>query len=127
MGDYFTDFRQAGVAARVAIQLVKREVRLHGVFRAPAKAVSDTTAALDGLAFPMVRLALLSLGLWVASGKRSRDWLSGCLYRDLMGYTFRRCFYDEYKGNRRAHPPVSNTGVRSLPLFSSLAEDTASQ
>ncbi len=66
--------------------------------------------------YPMIRLALLSLSVWCEQGKMSRDWLSGVLYRDLMGYTFRRCFYAEYKAGRRLTPPVSNTGGQ-LPLW----------
>jgi len=48
-----------------------------------------------------VRLALLSLSVWVTGHKSSKDWLAGVLMRDYYGFSIRRCYYAEYKANRR--------------------------
>lgn len=102
MAPPFSDFGLAAVNARVAIALVKRERRL-----CPKKDISPlvligmTTARLDGLHIGELRLALLSLSVAVQSGRHSEAWLKDVIYRDLMGYSLRRCFYADYKGNRR--------------------------
>lgn len=108
----FAGLGEAAVCARVAIALVKR-TRKGDDFRdlKPPILIGVTVARLDGLHFGSVRLALLSLSVWVEQKRRSEDWLAGVLYRDLMGYSIRRCYHDEYKANRR-DPRVTNRGVR---------------
>jgi len=117
MADYFTDYGVAGVAARVAIQLVKREVK-RDVNKGlkPEGYVYAALLRLEGVGVPMVRMALHSLSVQLDLGMTSKDWLSGVLYRDLMGYTFRRCFFDAYKVNRCLTPRITNRGGQTSPL-----------
>jgi hypothetical protein len=113
----FSDMGEAGVCARVAIALVKRtRVRLDLRDTQPLILIGICVSRLDGLHFGSVRLALLSLSVWVEQKKRSEEWLSGVLYRDLMGYPIRRCFHADYKATR-CDPRVTNRGVtpRSRP------------
>jgi len=123
MSEYFADYHIAGVAARVAIHLVKRARRDPAVrdlqpWQQPMAAVD----LLDGVSFVFVRMALHSMSVYVQMGKSSREWLSGVVYRDLMGYTFRRCFFDAYKETRRLTPRITNRGgqtslfAEDLPL-----------
>ncbi len=108
----FGDLGDAGVCARVAIALLKRKmkrVRL-GTISAPIL-IGMVTADLHGMAFPTVRSCLLSLNAYCLGGGRSSAWLTSVLYRDMMGYTIRRCLHDDYKANRR-DPRVTNRGVK---------------
>jgi hypothetical protein len=68
---------------------------------------------LKGLQLHTIRLALLSMGVWVMEGRRSDAWLAGVLMRDYYGFSIRRCYYAEYKENRRDDPRVTNRGVIS--------------
>jgi hypothetical protein len=109
--DYFTDYHEAGVAARVAIQLVKKARRDPIVCaRRPADQVYTAIQLLDGSGFPMVRMALHSLAVHIDLGVGSAQWLSDVCYRDLMGHSFRRCFFNAYKEGRRLTPRVTNRG-----------------
>jgi hypothetical protein len=117
--DYFTDYGTAAVCARVAIHLVKRARRDPIVqARRPADQVYSAVFALEGVQFPMVRMALHSLAVHLDLGVMSSQWLSDVLYRDLMGYNFRRCFFNAYKESRRLTPRVTNRGGQ-LPLWGS--------
>ena len=112
MSDYFADYHEAGVAARVAYQLVTR-IAIQRQAR-KSERLACVHLAIDnlrGVAFPMVRMALHSLAVWIELGKEPRQWLRDVVYRDLMGYTFRRCFFDAYKETRRVYPRVTNRGV----------------
>lgn len=114
MEGYFSDYHEAGVAARVAMQLVRQQYNRAGGSRfSPNELITACLTDLGGIGLPMVRMALHSLGVWVSQGKRSSEWLRGVLYRDLMGYTFRRCFFAAYKENRRLYPRVTNRGVQA--------------
>jgi hypothetical protein len=108
----FEGLGEAGVCARVAIALVKRtrvKRDMRGV--SPCILIGVCVSELQGLQFPTVRLALLSLSVWVEQKKQSDEWLRGVLYRDLMRFPIRRCFHDAYKATRR-DPRVTNRGVR---------------
>jgi len=116
-GDYFTNYGDAAVSARVAVQLVKRAYRsMEDKSMQGQHYAYVALAQLDGIGVPMVRMALHSLAVWLEQQRPSKDWLAGVCYRDLMGYTFRRCFFAEYKAKRRLTPPISNTGGQ-LSLF----------
>jgi hypothetical protein len=98
----FTEQGEAAVCARVALALIRRKLRtddLRGV--SPCIVVGITVGGLDGLYLGTVRLALLSLSVWLEQKKRSEDWLAGVVMRDYYGFSIRRCYYAEYKANRR--------------------------
>ena len=109
----FASNGEAGVAARVAIALLKRKIkRVHmGRVQAPIL-IGMVVADLEGLSFTMIRSALLSLNAHLLGGHTSSAWLTGVLYRDMMGYSWRRCYLDAYKANRR-DPRVTNRGVNN--------------
>ena len=108
----FAELGDAGVCARVAIALLKRKIkRVHlGKTSAPIL-IGLVTADLAGLSFPTIRSCLLSLNAFCLEGGTSSAWLAGVLYRDMMGFTIRRCLHDAYKASRR-DPRVTNRGVR---------------
>lgn len=113
----FADMGMSAVLARVALQLVKREYQAPGQadFH-PLVLIRLAESRLNGYEFPMIRFALHSLSAWISTHRRSQEWLSGVLYRDMMGYTYRRCFFEDYKENRRSTPRITNRGGQ-LPLF----------
>jgi hypothetical protein len=111
MGAPFAGLGEAAVCARVAIALVKfQRKNIIGREVKPLILIGMTVARLDGLRFATVRTALLSLSVWVEQGHRSDAWLKGVIYRDLMGYSLRRCYHEAYKANRR-DPRITNRGV----------------
>jgi len=102
----FNDQGEAAVCARVAIAWVKRT--RHQTLPDepnPQILIGIAVARLDGLHFGSVRLALLSLSVWTGQKRPSKDWLTGVLLRDYYGFSIRRCYYAEYKANRRTSPP----------------------
>lgn len=114
--EYFAEYHTAGIAARVAYQLVTRiSIRENATASDRLRCVHLAIDSLKGLAMPFVRMALHSLAVWIDLGKPPRQWLRDVLYRDLMGYTFRRCFFDAYKETRRVYPRVTNRGVHPTP------------
>jgi hypothetical protein len=113
----FADVGLAGVTARVGLaylrmiraQVGKRDLK-------PSILIGISVGRLDGLEFGVLRLALLSLNSAVLGGVTSDAWLKEVLYHEMMGQTYRRCFYSAYKGTRR-DPRVTNRGV--IPRASS--------
>jgi hypothetical protein len=108
----FTGYGEAGVAARVVLaylKMIRHRENMHEL-HAPIL-IGVAVAQLTGLEFNMLRLGLISLSVAVENGVTSEAWLRDVVYRDLMGYSFRRCFYDAYKGTRRS-PRVTNRGAR---------------
>jgi hypothetical protein len=118
MGVFFSDQGEAAVCARVAIALVKLERRRRAPDELkPTILIGCTVERLKGLHLLTVRLALLSLSVWVSQGRHSDAWLKGVLMRDYYGFSIRRCYYAEYKANRGDDPRVTNRGVmHQLPL-----------
>lgn len=107
----FTDLGEAGVCARVAIALVKLERHRRAPDELkPLILIGCTVERLKGLQLDTVRLALLSLCVWVEHNRQSDAWLKDVLYRDHLRMSLRRCFYSEYKATRR-NPRVTNRGV----------------
>jgi len=45
----------------------------------------------------------------------SHDWLDNVLEAAHFGNSFRRCFFFDYKENRRPYPRVTNRGVQDFP------------
>lgn len=108
----FADMGEAAVCARVAIALVKKACKEWEVRDCkPPIIIGIVTARLDGHRFDMVRSALLSLNHWWLEGGSSQTWLQHVLYCDMMGYSFRRCYFTGYKAHRR-DPRVTNRGVK---------------
>lgn len=107
----FANHGIAGVTARVCLAYLK-EIRRQSEYRdlKPAILIGVAVARLDGLNFGVLRLALLSLNSALLSGRTSDAWLKEVLYREMIGETYRRCFYNAYKGNRRS-PRVTNRGA----------------
>ncbi len=123
--DYFTDYHEAGIAARVAIRLVQKARRDPIVqARKPSDQAYSAIQALEGIGVPMVRMALHSLAVHLDLGVMSSQWLSDVLYRDLMGYSFRRCFFNAYKEARRLTPRVTNRGGQ-LPVWGTTSPETS--
>lgn len=105
---------EAGVCARVTIAYLKLLRKHYGDHEVkPLILIGIAVESLKGLELHTMRLALLSLAVWVEGGRQSKDWLTGVLYRDLMGFTLRRCYHDEYKANRVLTPLLANRGVRT--------------
>lgn len=108
----FSGQGEAAVCARVAIALLRRTRRgLENKQLSPAILIGIATEELRGLQFRSLRSCLLSLNCWVLEGRHSKDWLTGVVYRDMMGYKLRRCLSESYKATRR-DPRVTNRGVR---------------
>jgi|SRR6185369_10636190 len=98
----FVDQGEAAVCARVALALVRLERRRRLPERPhPLILIGCAVERIRGLQLDWVRLALLSLCVWVESGKHTKDWLAGVLMRDYYGFPIRRCYFAEYKANRR--------------------------
>lgn len=108
----FSDMGEAAVCARVTLawlKLLRKREELESVN--PHILIGIGVERLSGLHFDTVRLALLSLSVAVTEGRQSQDWLKDVCYRDLMGFTIRRCYYDAYKATRHS-PRVTNRGAR---------------
>lgn len=99
----FADQGEALICARVALAIIKRERRRRLPDEVqPRILIGIATASLDGLRLATVRSALLSLSVWITEGRTSAAWLSGVAMRDWYGLPIRRCYFAEYKANRRA-------------------------
>jgi len=120
----FTDLGEAAVNARVAIAYLKRINRQYDDHQVkPLILIGISVQSLTGLQFTTLRSCFLSLSVWIETGRLSKDWLRGVIYRDMMGYTLRRCLSDEYKGGRR-NPRVTNRGVRAATSATRAAQTT---
>jgi len=105
------------ILARVALQVVKR--RLLSLGRSnipPSSVVYSASYLLPHNGFRDLRFALHSLAAHLSAGYASAEWLKGVAYRSSFGGLFRWHFFAGYKENRRAYPPVSNTGVQDSRL-----------
>lgn len=98
----FTDQGEAAVCARVALALVRLQFRRRGAEGLHKQTyIWLATDAIRGLQLHTVRLALLSLNVWLISGRDTKAWLAGVLMRDYYRFPIRRCYYAEYKETRR--------------------------
>lgn len=98
----FTDQGEAAVCARVALAWLRLQRKKRDMSdRSGLILIGIGVDQLRGLHFGTVRLALLSLAVWVGQHRQSQDWLKGVLMRDYYGFSIRRCYYADYKANRR--------------------------
>ena len=107
---------QVVICARVARQLANL-ARLNDE-PIPLEPASLAHAAARNLPpdYPgMMRFALHSLGVYLGLGWSSSQWLKSVLEAAHFGYSFRRCYFFDYKGNRGPYPRVTNRGVQTSP------------
>lgn len=102
------------ISARVALRLTAIQFKKSqncsyppGVY--PRIVLRDLPIDFDGV----LRLALHSLGVYLDLGYTSSEWLLNVLEASHYGSNFRRCFFFEYKENRRPYPRVTNRGVQT--------------
>jgi len=107
---------QTVICARVALQLtVLTSSRFGRNPIDPARHARDAASSLP-LDYPgFLRFALHSLAIYLDLGYRSTTWLNCVLEASHYGSSFRRCFFFDYKDNRRAYPRVTNRGVQASP------------
>jgi len=108
------DMGQTVICARVALQLTRltyiRSIRTTFGGAHYAR-VAARILPLDYPGF--LRFALHSLAVYLDGGMSSAVWLSNVLEASHFGHSFRRCFFFDYKENRRAYPRVTNRGVQT--------------
>jgi hypothetical protein len=105
---------QVVICARVAVQLAFWRYRHHeGMKVAPGTHCRFVLRILPDGINPMLRLALHSLGVYLDLGYSSSQWLECVLTASHYGSSFRRCFFFDYKEQRRAYPRVTNRGVHT--------------
>lgn len=71
----------------------------------------------------MMSLAIASLGHYGRLGMKTRVWANHVIMASRAGYSFRRCFYFDYKAGR-SDPRVTNRGVMggNVPYVQALLE-----
>lgn len=100
----------ARVARAIALQAYRRDTDLP---LEPAKCVYAGLARVPLTGMPMLRFALHSLIVYLDIGMTSSVWLRNVLEAAHYGSSFRRCFFFDYKENRRPYPRVTNRGVQT--------------
>jgi len=105
---------QVVICARVARQLAGIYYRHGSDYQlSPASAASRAAAYLPPDYSGMFRFALHSLAVYLNLGFPSEVWLKSVLEASHYGSSFRRCFFFDYKDNRRLYPRVTNRGVQT--------------
>jgi hypothetical protein len=108
----FTDAMMPEVCARVVFRLVARRARKWAPDEMSGTAV--TLAVLDDIA-PLRGTLVYSCALAALFALRNQQklarWRDTAILHSRAGLGFRRCWYDDYKANRR-DPRVTNRGVR---------------
>jgi len=108
------DMGQIVLCARVARQLVGWRWRKYtGSLATPSLSARFILRILPPDGFGMLRFAVHSLAVYLDTGMPSADWLENVLEAAHFGSSFRRCFFFDYKENRRPYPRVTNRGVQS--------------
>lgn len=108
------DMGETVLCARVALQLTRLAYNratscpLPGAYYA-RDAARDLPLDYSGF----LRFALHSLGVYLDTGMPSSVWLSNVLEASHFGHNFRRCFFFDYKEQRRPYPRVTNRGVQT--------------
>jgi len=110
------DMGEVVINARVALQVTARIYRREN----PGGPTAAYCAAMAARELPpedmsMLRFALHSLSVYLDQGYISSVWLSNVLEASHFGSSFRRCFFFDYKENRRPYPRVTNRGVQTYP------------
>ena len=99
---YFVDAKHPEVIARVAYHLVRIAYVKHGLTPADGPlCVGYARDDLPGDGMDLLDTALLALQFHVIRGGRARAWRDKAVLLSRYGYGFRRCWYDDYKANRR--------------------------
>lgn len=102
------------LCARVATALLRRsyvilqdpEITLHRI-------ILYTLAGLPAAGYPIVRTALAAIEYaCTVEHLTVAQWSTRVWQYAAMGCGFRRCYFGEYKANRRADPHVINKGVK---------------
>lgn len=110
------DMGQVVICARVARQLTYRYFRYRQDPRVtPVDAAMQAVYRLPPDYPGMFRFALHSLAVYLDLGMPSDVWLSNVLEASHFGHSFRRCFFFDYKEQRRPYPRVTNRGVQTSP------------
>jgi hypothetical protein len=103
------------ISARVAIQMTWLYYKYDQfVNLSPAQCAMAAARSIPGSEMGMVRFALHSLANYLDLGWKSQEWLKTVLENSHYGHNFRRCFFFDYKENRRTYPRVTNRGVHSF-------------
>lgn len=109
----FSSQGDAAVCARVAIAILRlmcKDKELRQV--KPSILIGVAVKRLEGLRFATLRSCFMSLNVSLIEGRSSKAWLTGVIYRDMMGFTIRHCLSETYKATRR-DPRVTNRGVKT--------------
>lgn len=110
MGVPFADASSPEVCARVIYRCVERT--WHQRKQDEMSGVQAIQAVIDALDVPggsPLRSCALAAFYHVSKGKKLVKWRDTAVQLSRMGYGFRRCWFDDYKANRRA-PRVTNRG-----------------
>lgn len=108
------DMGQVVLCARVARQLTGIHHKHGGDYGlTPATAAFRAVAYLPPDYSGMLRFALHSLSVYLDLGYSSSEWLARVLEASHFGSNFRRCFFFDYKEQRRPYPRVTNRGVQT--------------
>jgi hypothetical protein len=108
------DMGQTVLCARVARQLAGLSRGYDGPIPPPNSWYATLALRSLPLDYPgFLRLAIHSLGVYLDLGYTSSQWLNQVLEASHFGHSFRRCFFFEYKENRRPYPRVTNRGVQN--------------
>lgn len=110
----FTDANLSEVLARVSFRYVELRWRRREATSelVGAAFILHCSRTAPGAYFGFLRSHLVSMADAVSRGKKAIVWRDETTLRSRKGYGWRRCLMPVYKANRRAYPPVSNTGVR---------------
>jgi len=105
---------QTIVCARVALQLTRLTYNRIGPVMSGGQHYARIAARDLPPDYPgFLRFALHSLGVYLELGMPSSVWLSNVLEASHFGNSFRRCYFFDYKENRRPYPRVTNRGVQT--------------
>jgi len=104
------------ISARIALQLTRLQFDHDFQHKlAPSDCAALAARLICFEAYPMIKLALHSLAVYLDLGYTSSQWLATVAEADRFGHSFRRCFHWDYKENRRLTPRITNRGGQ-LPL-----------
>ena len=102
------------ISARVARQLTGIYHKHGGDYQLTPSTAAARAAQYLPADYPgMLKFALFSLSVYLNLGWSSTQWLQNVLEAAHYGDSFRRCFFFDYKENRRPYPRVTNRGVQT--------------
>jgi hypothetical protein len=107
---------QVVICARVARQLTAQYYKYDRYVNcSPSECAAWAAYRLPPEYLGMFRFALHSLAVYLDLGMPSAVWLRNVLEASHFGHSFRRCFFFDYKEQRRPYPRVTNRGVQTPP------------